>query len=83
MEWTVVTVLITLSGLIIAIMTPLLKLNSNIVRLSASVDVLTGEMEKYTAKNDQSHDKLWKKNEEQDATLDDHEHRLTILEVQK
>lgn len=82
-EWTVVTVLITMVGLLISVVTPLLKLNSTITRLNASVDSLAVEMEKYTAKNEQSHDKLWRKNEEQDATLDDHEHRITVLEVGK
>ncbi len=80
-EWTVVTVLVTMAGLLISVVTPLLKLNSTITRLNASVDSLTGEMEKYSAKNDQSHDRLWRKNEEQDTMLDDHEHRITVLEV--
>ena len=83
MEWTVVTVLVTMAGLLISVMTPLLKLNSNIIRLNASVDTLTEEMEKYTIKNDQSHDRLWKKNAQQDATLQNHEQRLTVLEVKQ
>lgn len=83
MEWTIVTVIVTMAGLLISVMTPLLKLNTAITRLNASVDTLTEELEKYTVKNDQSHDRLWKKNTEQDATLQNHEQRLTVLEVQK
>ena len=82
-EWTVVTVLVTVAGLLMAFLTPLLKLNSSIVRLNASVDTLTEEVEKSAAKNDQSHDRLWKKIAEQDATLGNHEQRITVLEVQK
>ena len=74
------TVLITMAGLLISVMTPLLKLNTTIIRLNASVDTLTGEMEKYTVKNDQSHDRLWRKNEEQSERLNDHETRIVRLE---
>lgn len=83
MEWTIVTVLVTVVGLFVSVITPILKLNSTIIRLNASVDALAEEMEKYTAKNDRSHDKLWDKNKEQDATLGDHEIRLATLEAQR
>lgn len=83
MEWTIVTVLVTMAGLLISVVTPLLKLNSTIIRLNASVDALAEEMEKHTAKNDKSHDRLWQSIEEQGSQLDDHERRITIMEVRK
>lgn len=82
MEWTVVTVLVTMAGLLLSVVTPLLKLNTTIIRLNASVDSLTVEMEKYSAKNDQSHDRLWRKSEQQAETLNDHERRIVRLEQQ-
>ena len=80
MEWTVVTVLITMAGLLVSVMTPLLKLNTTIIRLNASVETLTGEMENYTRKNDQSHDRLWRKYEAQNERLNGHETRIVRLE---
>ena len=43
-------------------------------------DMLTEEMEKYTEKNDRSHERLWRKNEEQSERLNDHETRIVRLE---
>lgn len=80
LEWTIVTVLVTMAGLFLSVMTPLLKLNSTIIRLNASVDALNEEMEKYTVKNDQSHDRLWRKSDEQSERLNDHEKRIVRLE---
>ena len=80
MEWTIVTVLGTIAGVFFSVMKPLLKLNSTIIRLNASVDTLAEEMEKYTVKNDRSHDKLWRKCDEQAERLNDHEKRIVRLE---
>ena len=80
MEWTVVTVLITMVGLLVSVMTPIMKLNTTIIRLNASVETLTGEMEKYTEKNDRSHDRIWRKTEAQSERLNDHESRIVRLE---
>lgn len=82
-EWTVVTVIVVLVGLVAAIVKPLINLNTIITRLS----VIVGEVEKnlsgLTEKNSDAHGKLWGKLEEQDDTLSNHETRIQIIEKQK
>lgn len=80
MEWTVVTVLIALVGLGGAVVRPLLALNASIVKLTVRLDQMMDSLSEISERNTRSHDRLWKKNEEQDAVLDNHEHRITVLE---
>ena len=83
MEWTVVTVLIALVGLGGAVVRPLLALNASIVKLTARLDQLTDSLGEVSERNTRSHDRLWKKNDELDAALEDHEHRITVLEERR
>lgn len=87
MEWTVVTVVIALVGLFLTVGTPILKLNSNIVRLNASIDALREKTDRNEAElKDQkihaseSHRRIWEHNEEQDKRLSEHERRIGDLE---
>lgn len=82
-EWGVVGVLVVLVGLGVTVVKPLLELNSSIVKLTARLDQLTGSLSDISDRNAKSHDRLWKHNEEQDALLDDHERRITVLETNK
>ena len=82
-EWGVVGVLVVLAGLGVTVVKPLLALNASIVRLTARLDQLTGSLSDISDRNAKSHDRLWKRNEEQDAVLDDHERRITVLETNK
>ncbi len=79
-EWVIVTVIIALVGLFIAIATPLVKLIKAITTLTCATDGLRLQMEKQETDNRRSHDRLWDKNREQDATLDDHETRIHTME---
>lgn len=69
MEWQIVTVIITLVSFGIAIIKPMLKLNSSIVKLTDAVEnlELNGSEIKNTVK-------------EHEDKLDDHEKRIIILE---
>lgn len=82
-EWGVVGVIIALAGFGVTVVRPLLALNTSIVKLTARLDQMTDSLSEVSERNTKSHDRLWKKNEEQDATLDDHEHRITVLETHK
>lgn len=82
-EWAVVGVIIVLFGLIVAIVTPLLKLNTSITQLTCAVSVLQKNIEGLTTKNSESHTKLWEHNSRQDDTLADHETRIKIIEKEK
>lgn len=80
MEWTVVTVIVVLVGLIAAVVKPLLSLNATITRLTESVNSLEKNIAGLTEKNDDSHDKLWEKSSAMDEKLNNHETRLQIIE---
>lgn len=89
MEWTTVTVIIALVGLIVTVTTPLIKLNSNITRLTVILDGIKAELEEQKkalsaqkADSRESHRRLWAHNDEQDNTLNDHETRIRVLEQQ-
>lgn len=80
MEWTVVTVLIAVIGLVAAVTKPIVTLTRSITELTVVVKHLQGEMEALTVKNTESHRRLWAHNEEQDGRLDDHEQRIHDME---
>ena len=89
MEWTTVTVIIAIVGLIATVTTPLIKLNSNITRLNVVLDSIKSELEEQKkalcaqqADSRESHRRLWAHNDEQDTTLNDHETRIRVLEQQ-
>lgn len=89
MEWTTVTVIIALVGLIVTVTTPLIRLNSNITRLTVILDGIKAELEEQKkalsaqkADSRESHRRLWAHNDEQDNTLKDHETRIRVLEQQ-
>ena len=72
-EWTVVTTLVVLVGFIITVMTPLIKLNSTLTRLATLIE----ESEK---KNKSEHKEMHNILDKHQQSIDDHEHRLTVLE---
>ena len=69
MEWQVVTTLVVLVGLIVTIVTPMIKLNTSSVKLTDAVQNLQ-------VFQDLNKDKL----EEHQEKIEDHEHRITVLE---
>ena len=79
-EWSIVTVIVVLLGLVVTVMTPLLKLNGNITRLNATLETLDRRMNKIEQENRASHTRLWTKNTEQDGRLNEHDQRLLLLE---
>jgi hypothetical protein len=79
-EWGVVTVLIAVVGLAVTVGKPIITLNSTITKLNVLVDGIKSDVESLTAKNSESHARIWEHNEKQDAKLDDHERRIIVLE---
>lgn len=80
-EWGVVGVIVVLLGLVGTIVTPLIKLNTSIVKLTVKLDAFGEDLAKLTAENGKSHDRIWRDLEEKDTTLEDHEHRIYAIEV--
>ena len=79
-EWTVVSVLVTLVGLGVAVIRPLISLNSVITRLTEVVKTLETNLSEVAEKNTASHARIWKNMNEQDEQLANHETRLTVIE---
>lgn len=79
-EWTVVTVIVVLTGLIISFVKPLITLNSTLTRLTDAVAVLEKEVANLATKNGDAHTRIWEKEREQDHLLQEHEKRLSKME---
>ena len=86
-EWQMVLALVVLVGLIGTIITPIIKLNTNIVKLTDAVNGLREAHDKMDKTNTEEHKQLHerinhrkKENEELDDRVSDHENRISILE---
>lgn len=79
-EWTVVSAIVVLAGLIVTVAKPLLSLNSTIIRLTDAVKVLEKNLDAIAGKNSEQHQRLWDRETEQDGLLRDHEMRIRMLE---
>lgn len=80
MEWTTVTVIIALVGLVAAIAAPCVKLASAVTKNTQATETLTGQFKDFIQQNHEAHGKLWEKEDEQDERLGDHETRISVLE---
>lgn len=78
-EWGVVLVLVTLLGFITGIITPLIKLNTAIVRLTDAVETLHKDMESMSESNSKTHGRIFELLDEHDNKLDDHEKQLIVI----
>mgnify|MGYP005767060839 FL=1 len=90
MQWEVVGVIVTLVGLAAAVGGPVLKLNGSITRLTTllqaiehRLDTLEQGAKEQRTHAAESHRRIWNHNDEQDARLEDHEKRITLLEQQR
>lgn len=77
---TTLGIALSVSGGCIAIIKPILKLNTTIVNLIDSIDSLRSDYSETVKKNSDSHRKIWEHNGIQDKTINDHEIRIQILE---
>ncbi|MBP5729552.1 MAG: hypothetical protein J6Y48_20995 [Clostridia bacterium] len=83
MEWTVVVVLVALVGLVISVLTPAIKLNTSVTRLSTLVDSLNNKLSTMENNNSEAHRRLWSELDEHKSALGNHETRITVLESKK
>lgn len=82
-EWGVFLVIVALIGFATAIITPVLKLNTTITKLIAKIDVLGKDFDEMELKNHRARERIWHHNEKQDAAIDNHEIRITSLEIRQ
>lgn len=79
-EWGVVLVIVTLLGFVSGIVTPLIKLNTAIVKLIDSVDALDKSLGDVIESNTRTHKRMWDKLDEHSDKINDHETRLVLVE---
>lgn len=79
-EWTVVTIIVTLTGFIIAVISPIVKLNATITRITTNVSALEKDIATLQQSNGLGHDRIWESKKEQDKQVADLEIRLAVLE---
>ena len=82
-QWMVVTALAVLVGLGAAIVTPIIKLNTTITRLTEVVKTTQKTLDKLTEDNSESHRRLWGHNDEQDKLLAEMEKRISAIEFKE
>lgn len=90
MEWTVFQVVAALAALFLSLGVPIIQLNGTITRLNVTLertekDVLQQkkELERQKEAARDSHRRLWAHCETQDAALQDHDRRITLLEERR
>lgn len=82
-EWQVFLVIGAVVSFLIAIITPMLKLNTAIVRLIEAVNTLELSLGRLTKSNSESHKRIWCELEKQDDVLNNHENRINLLEQRR
>ena len=83
MEWEIVTVIITLVGLLATVTKPILNLTKTITKLNHTCQNLEEKMERFENHNHDSHVKIWAHNDKQDEQIINHENRISMLEERK
>lgn len=79
-EWGVIEVVVVLAGLAVTVGGPIVKLIATLVELITELREIRKDFDSVTTRNTESHRRLWRKNEEQDALLRDHDGRIERLE---
>ena len=79
-EWGVFGVIVALVGFAGAIVTPIIKLNTNITRLTVTIENILKEQEAAKSANGKSHDRIWTELDAHGDKLDEHETRITKIE---
>ena len=82
-EWTVVTVIVSLVGLLAAVATPIIKLNATITKLATQMENFINGLNEFKGRYTnqlteckRTHDDLYDK-------VENHEQRITVLETTK
>lgn len=79
-EWGVFLVIAALVSFIVAIITPMIKLNTTITKLTIKLDHLEKVFTESVRHTTKATERLWSKNDEQDKILGDHERRIQHIE---
>lgn len=80
MEWTIVTVIIALIGLVGTFVKIASGLTKTLTELTVTVRELRSDLATQRTSAHESHKRLWEHNTKQDGKIEDHEKRIYILE---
>ena len=69
MTWEIFLGVAALVAFAISVGTPILKLNTNIVKLNGTMETLRDTVTRIDKTNEEEHKDLWKHNDEQDANI--------------
>lgn len=70
----------TILAVAVILIKPLLSAVKAMTELKEAVKSLTDQFSKFELNNHDDHKRIWEKNEEQDAQLNEHDKRLMLLE---
>lgn len=70
----------TILAVAVILIKPLLSAVKAMTELKEAVKSLTDQFSKFELNNHDDHKRIWEKNEEQDAQLNEHDKRLLLLE---
>lgn len=79
-EWGVVGVIVTLIGLMAAVATPMIKLNTTLTRLSTQMENFVNGLEAFKQRYASQIEIFRQEHEDIHHELNDHEKRITVLE---
>lgn len=84
MEWTVVTVLVVIVGLVAAIAKPMVTFTrtfaSVTATLTSSMEELKHSFDRFAEENKESHGRIYARMDLHEEKLGDHEKRISVLE---
>lgn len=72
-EWSIVSVLVVLIGLIATLVKPIIKLNTSLVKNTFATEVLTETIKDNEIRNKEEHGEIW-------SELDEHDRRISHIE---
>lgn len=81
--WGVFGVIAALVTFGVCVGAPLLKLNATITKLQTTLDILVKQFNKQCEDNENEHNSLWERADEQGKTINEHETRISVLEHAK
>lgn len=73
MEWTVVTVIVVLIGLVGALIKPLIKWNTSLTENTMALRAQTETIKSNETRNEKEHGEIW-------TELDEHDKRISCIE---
>jgi hypothetical protein len=80
MTWEIFLGISAIVAFVASVTGPLIKLNTSITKLNASVDVLKSAIDRIDTDNEESHNRIWKHNDEQDEIIAEHERKISNIE---